>query len=88
MTIHVGQMTLSEVLCVDVMEDLKRMVTGNRSRHDGLVSTRGDATERLGMRETSGLNGDAREENGINRPVPCGHEIKRVAVKEFGVLSD
>lgn len=43
-------MTLREVLCVDEMEDLKWVVTGDRSGQDyGMERTHGGAKERLDM---------------------------------------
>lgn len=53
--IILGQMMLRELLCVDLMDDLKRMVTANCSgRGNGMERTCGDANELLGIVETWG----------------------------------
>lgn len=84
-------MTLKEVLCVDVMEDLEQAVTSDRSRDDdGVERTHQDTQERLGMwawGKPREREEDDAQEDGTGR-VLCGQRIVRVAVNAFGVSSN
>lgn len=73
-------------MCVDVMVDVKRMITGNLSgRADGMERSRGDSKEHLRIGKTLGVD-DSRED-GTNEHVLRGQRRGRVAVKALGVSS-
>lgn len=80
-------MTLRNVMCVDVMVDLKRMI-GTRGGHDDRMKRlHGGNEERLDIGETPGVDGDERED-GTSRAALCGQRTVRVAVNSFHVWSN